>query len=247
MIDVFTYSFNNPKYLIYQNKCLKKFIKEQVAFTCIDNAIDQKISTELKKVCLDNSIRYSKNDKPDHSLHGASHYSALQYSYNKFIKNNKGLCLILDHDMFPIKNISLVDLLDESNIAGAPQSKEHIHYLHPSFILLNIDSMPSKESIDFNGACIDGINVDIGGNLFNYFKSNPSVKVKKLKSYLVKKDSEVIPSNSKDIYDEDCPFELVEDSLLHTRLGSNWLYMKDNIFQKRNDMIYNILDSYLNA
>jgi len=246
MIKIFTYSFNNPKYLEYQNKLLKKFLTEPFEFICIDNSIDMSIRQQLREVCNTNNIRYEINQKPDHSLHGTSHYSAVQWSFDTFMANGSGIAVILDHDMFPIKPISIKNLLNNADIAGAPQSGQNVTYLHPSLIIMNLDTLTNKSSINFNGAKINEINFDIGANLHFYFKENPTVKIKYLASRLIEENHPMILPDLKKYYDDKIPFELVEDSLLHTRIGSNWAHINSLTFNNRNSLIYNIFDLTLN-
>ena len=251
MYKVFTYSFNNPKYLEYQSRCLKKFSLEPFEFYCIDNSVDPYIRRRLNKVCADNGIRHEINKKPDHSLPGTSHYSALQWSYNEFMQNNTGLSLILDHDMFPVKPFSVSSELNGAQIAGIRQEREHVIYLHPSVIILDMDKLPNKHTINFNGQLVDGVAVDIGGQLGAYFRDNPNVKVNYMNAHKVDKSSDIIPEDLKINYRCDPnatdlhPFEIAEEKFLHTMLGSNWCYIDKQKFEARNSLIYSILERYL--
>lgn len=245
MVNIFTFSFNNPKYLEFQSKLLKKYCKNNFQFFCIDNSIDNKISNDLKMTCNTNGIRYEKNMKPDHSLPGTSHYAAIQYAYHSFMEKSNDVCVLMDHDMFPIDYINFEELVSNNHIAGFQQSKEHIYYLHPALIVMDMKKLPNKSTISFNGAKIDEINVDIGGELYKYFESNKDVKINKLHWTGITNTNQIIPEKYKNIYDNDAPFELINNNMLHTRLGSNWIHFAKNIFDLRNEMIYFILNSKL--
>ena len=251
MIKIYTYSFNNPKYLDYQIKSFRKFMKEPFEFICIDNSIDPMIRNTLIDVCNKYGVAHHINMKPDHSLAGLSHASALQWSFNTFMANdNDNINVMIDHDTFPIIPISIFDLLGDSAIAGAPQSVGHIHYLHPSLIIMDMQKLPNKHTMKFCGANIDGINVDIGGQLYLYFRDNPSVNIKHLRSYLISdqnKNMQWIPQQFHNDYDRTYLFEIKEDKLIHTRLGSNWIHIKEPEFRKRDEVIYGTLDYYLNG
>ncbi len=248
MIKIFTYAFNNPKYLEYQIKAFKKFMTEPYDFCCVDNAIASDIRHQLRQISINNGIRYQINQKPDHSLHGLSHYSALQWSYNTLMVNQQDTCVMVDHDMFPIHPISISELLDGALIAGAPQSRYHVQYLHPSLMVFKMGELPNKETISFYGGKIDDLNVDIGGELHYYFTKNPGVKVRFLPSYLINEANQnmhIIPSELHQFYNRDYLFEIVDNKFLHTRLGSNWIYIEKSEFIKRDNLIYSTLDKYI--
>jgi hypothetical protein len=242
-MKIFTYSFNNPIYLAYQYKCLKKFSIEPFELICIDNSIDNDIRHELQNVCKNNKITYQINKKPNHSSPGISHYSAIQWSYNRFIIYQKELVLMLDHDIFPIFPFSISEILNDALMAGAPQQREHIVYLHPSILILNPDKLPNKNTLNFGSKIFDGVGVDVGGQLHTYIYNNPHVKIKYLKSHLLPPQSNLLPLNC--VYDGNNPFEIIEDKFLHTRLGSNWSGINSHEFSIRNKLIYNLLDEYL--
>jgi hypothetical protein len=241
MYKVYTYSFNNPKYLEYQSKTLKKFSVEPFEFICIDNSIDPSIRQQLNKVCADNGIRYEINQKPDHSLAGTSHYSALQWSYNEFMMNDTCLSVILDHDTFPIKSFSILEMLNGADIAGILQQREYVKYLHPCMIILDLNKLPNKNTINFNGQKVDNVVVDIGGQLGAYFRDNPNVKINYFKRDVVEKAMDIIPDDLKRHYS----FEIIGEKFLHTRLGSNWCGINKEQFNTRNNFIYSMLDKHL--
>lgn len=185
-MKIFTYAFNHPTYLIYQNKCLRKFVKEPFDFYCIDNASEQKFSDQFKLICQNNNIHYIKNEEPDHSLAGQSHYSALQWSWNNIISLTEEICVMTDHDTFAIDYLSIKDLLGDNCLAGFHQARgPKLEYFHPSLMIFNTKNMPNKNTISFKGALInDGDEdqiTDIGGELYYYFRDNIDVKRNKLK------------------------------------------------------------------
>jgi hypothetical protein len=243
---IFTYAFNHPTYLQYQNKCLRKFIQEPFEFYCVDNASEQRYSDQFKIICEANNIHYLKNLEPDHSLAGESHYSALQWSWKTIISHTEEIIVMLDHDTFPIDFVSIIDFLGDALLAGAPQSKGvGIDYFHPSLMIFNTKNLPNKNSVSFKGSVIDDIATDIGGDLCHYFRNNPTVKKKIIKSGHMFADNPLLPADLIAKYGYLHVFEDVEGKFLHTRNGSNWAWFDKNTFDNRDRFIFELLDAKL--
>jgi len=246
MIHFFTYSFNSIAYLSYQYDCLKKFCEEDYQLHCIDNAIDNNVSAALQNVCSTKNIEYHKNLQPDHSLHGRSHYAAMQWSWNNIISKQNDICVMTDHDTFAIKSFGIKSMLGEADVVGAPQSRETITYIHPSFMIWNIPNLPDKNKVDFNGETVDGIRCDIGGQLAIYFREHTEVKLKFIKNMIVSNTDGIIPNHLVNSYTYPVnPFEIIDDTFFHARLGSNWSYIPKTQFDIRNNIVYDTLNYYL--
>ena len=238
--------FNHPAYIEYQYRCIKKFIKEPFDFYCIDNAAEYRFSKRFKSICSSNNIHYEKNLEPDHSLAGESHYSALQWSWKTIISKTEELIMMLDHDTFPIDFVSISELLDDASLAGAPQSKGvDIEYFHPSLMIFNTANLPNKETISFRGSKINDILTDIGGDLFYYFRDNPTVKKKHLRAGHMHTDHPFLPATLINKYGYQHVFEMIENKFLHTRNGSNWARFDKTTFNNRDKFIFELLDSVL--
>ena len=246
-MKIFTYTFNHPTYLEYQNKCLRKFIQEPFDFYCIDNAVEQKYTDQFKNICNANNIHHVKNLEPDHSLAGESHYSALQWSWKTIISQTEELIVMLDHDTFAIDFVSISDLLGDAYLAGTPQSKsENIEYFHPSLMIFDTKNMPNKDTVSFKGSVIDGIATDIGGDLCHYFRDNPEVKRKNIKSGHIHTDNPFLSPALVAKYGYPHVFEMHEGKFLHTRNGSNWAWFDKATFDNRDRFIFDILNDRLN-
>jgi hypothetical protein len=246
-MKIFIYSFNRPDYLQYQNRCLKKFIKEPFELYCIDNSSELKYTNQFKEICEKNNIQYRKNLEPNHSLAGESHYSALQWSYKTIISQTEEIIVMLDHDTFPIDYVSIIELLGTACLAGAPQSRgKDIEYFHPSLMIFDTKNLPNKHSVSFKGSIINGEPTDIGGNLYYYFKDNPNVNKKYLKCGHIGKDNSFLPKELIDKYGYDHVFEMIENKFLHTRNGSNWAWFEKTLFENRDKFIFELLNNSLN-
>lgn len=243
-MKIFTYAYNKPKYLIYQYKCLKKFIDEDFEFYCVDNSKEEYISQEFKKICDEQGINYLKNLKPDHSLEGTSHYSALQWSYDNVISKTSEIVVMIDHDNFPIKHVKISEIIGDCDLAGYPQSRGHVEYLNPALMIFNTAQMPNKTTLSFKGSLIDGNATDIGGELYYYIKSLPTPKRKNLVSGPILSD-DVILSDLAKKWGYPHTFDLIESSFVHPRNGSNWARVGRQEIENRDNLIFELLDRNL--
>lgn len=248
-MKIFIYAFNNPTYLGYQQKCLRKFIQEPFDLFLVDNAAEKKYSDRFFSLCKSSNINYLKNLKPDHSLAGRSHYSALQWSWDNIISKTEEIIIMMDHDTFPIENVSITALLGDALLAGCPQGRgidQAIEYFHPCLMIFNTKDLPNKDTISFEGSIIDDIATDIGGDLCRYFRANPDVKKKRLRQGHIHSDSGLFTTELIAKYGYPHVFENIEDKFLHTRNGSGWeRSWGDKIMFNRDQFIFEILNKKL--
>jgi hypothetical protein len=113
---------------------------------------------------------------------------------------------------------------------------------------MNLDALPAKEQISFLGGNVDGYDCDSGGQLYSYFKNHPQVKVKILKAFRVRDLQDMEPEIETRLridYDNNYAFEVFEDFMFHSRIGSNWANIPAGELAKRNRIIRALLDRYL--
>lgn len=245
-MKIFTYVFNNPKYLIYQNKCLRKFVAETFEFICLDNSKEVKYHEEFKKICQEHNITYIMNAAPDHSLEGTSHQAALKWSWDAHIKQTQDIIVMLDHDMFAIKPLSFLELLNQSAVAGGKESRGQIEYLHPALMIFNTSEMSDKETINFRGGVIEGQQCDSGGELYYYFQKHPELKITAL-GHGHLSDENPLASDLIKKYNCNPVFEIWADKFFHPRNGSNWDRVNPQAFATREKLVFELLDRNLNT
>jgi hypothetical protein len=243
-MKIFVYCYNKPEYLTPQIKCLRKFIKEPFDFYCIDNSKDPKLTSKFIGICSQNEIIYTRNEKPDHSLEGLSHYAAMQWSWNNIINKTNEIIVMIDHDNFPIRELSIEKILDNNVIAGVAQSRGHVEYLNPALMIFNTRLMPNKTNISFKGSLIENQATDIGGEIYFYFKDNPNVNKKFLKSGPILKDDPILKDLAEK-YGYPHTFDFIEDAFVHPRNGSNWSRVEQDEFNNREKLIFDLLDRNL--
>ena len=85
--------------------------------------------------------------------------------------------------MFFVNKPSFIKNMYKYDIAALPQPRQHINYLWPNLLFMNIDSLPNKSDMNFMCGYIDGIYVDTGGYLYYWMKNNNDLKVKEIRNF----------------------------------------------------------------
>ena len=128
--EIYTVAFNNEKVIDYQIKLMKKNFKDEHQHIIVDNSSDEAISKEIRKICVDSDIMYIK--LPKNTLFcSQSHALALNYTWRNVIAKRE--CLkyfwFLDHDIFPIKETSVLPYLKNQKMYGYLVDKNRRWYL----------------------------------------------------------------------------------------------------------------------
>ena len=215
MIKVFTFCFNNAEFLWRQQECFKKHLKEEHELICINNASNMDNGLHIEIVANNIGVECIIPQNIDHSEAGRSHQSALNWAWKELISKHDDTVIIVDHDMFCIKEFKL---FKDYDVATVMQGRgEHIRYFHPGIMIIH-PSLVDRETVDFTGDAIDGIRCDTGGNWHHYIQAHPNLKIKEM--------------SMPDIQDDelgDDKLQLCDDFLLHYRNGSNWAHSPQRI------------------
>jgi hypothetical protein len=223
MINIFTFQFNNAAFLEKQYYSFKKFLKRPHQLVCINNASDMRDKSKIFSVCSEYGIPNYYTGNIRHDKAGSSHQQALNWAWKSLISKHSDTVIIVDHDMFPIKEFNLYEGYD---VAAVMQGRgEHIRYFHPGILIIH-PSLKDRDQVDFTGEEIDGLRCDTGGNWHHYLKSHPDLKIKEMS--LVDIQDDEFKENE---------LQMCEDFLLHFRAGSNWNNAPKELFQKKVEVL----------
>jgi hypothetical protein len=243
MIHIYSIQYNKPVFINLQKKSFDKFIREYT-FTVIDNSIDKDISAEIKKNCLLNNINCieteNKFDSRRNGLHGFSHEVGVKCFLDK-LKNthkNDDIVMLLDHDVFIVSDISKIfDTISNSSILTLKQQREHIYYIWPGLVILNLRNCANIHEISLDGAKLvnnvwipidNGVFTDIGGHSYHYLKKYENrLKFVDLEEYFV---NEVIDNiTDKHIF-------------YHFHAGSQWSGYSNDIWENKFKQIKKVIE-----
>lgn len=248
MIKIYSIQFNNPEFLYYQFLTFKKFIKEEHELICINNSFDKPEEKEaIRQKAHELNIPHYFPEGINHSKSGYSHQTALQWTWKNFIINSNDINIIVDHDMFFIRDFSFDPSYD---ITSVMQGRgEHIRYFHPGFMVIN-NTLKDKETVDFKGELIDGFNCDTGGNWHHYLVAHPQLKIKGLSICNICSEHEnmdIMPPEARSDYNESDPLQIIGGNIIHFRNGSNWAWTEKRLFDRKKEQLRMILNHYMNV
>lgn len=133
---IFTYAYNRPEFIALQNKCFKKFLKEDFDFVVFNDARDVKDETAIQNECSKLGIQCIRipqeiHNKPylqrfpgeDFNHHSVRNSNVVQYSLDHYGFSHKGYLLLFDSDVFLINPFSITDFMQDCSLAGRLQVK----------------------------------------------------------------------------------------------------------------------------
>lgn len=237
---IMTYSFNRPDFIEIQDKTFKKFLKDDYTFVVFNDAPQEEVSNQIIETCNRLNLRCIRIPQAIHTAPYLERWpgedynhpsvrcsNAVQFSLNNVGFDHDGIVMIIDSDMFLVKEFCVQDFLNGFDIAGVPQSREHVEYLWIGLVLINMQTLPDKKTINFNCGKVGEVNVDAGGQTYHYLKNHPNIIKNPIDNQYYPSDfilSEDTHENVKFLFAHECTnFEfLLQNSFFHYRGGSNW-------------------------
>lgn len=194
-ILIFTYSYNRPDFIEIQYRTFKKFLKDDYEFIVFNDASSDEMAQQIINTCKKYGIHCIRipqeiHKRPylqrwpgeDYNHPTIRNCNVVQYSLDNLGFFHDDIVMILDSDLFLIKEFSIKDYLNSHDIGGVLQLRykdgaPSIRYLWIGLAFLNMATMPNKYTINFNCGRVDGIPVDAGGQTHYYLQDNPTAKV----------------------------------------------------------------------
>ena len=164
-VDIITIAFNNIELIQYQEQFLRKFIQDPYQHIVVDNSTDPKVRVQLYHFCLENKIAYISLPKNFLNWVGGSysHAAALNYVYKHVISKRQPFAFgQIDHDLFPTREISILDKLQFQPIYGPLRLRDRWWYLSAIMSFFRFDFVGNKK-VDFMPVTPDKVYLDSGG------------------------------------------------------------------------------------
>ncbi len=252
-ILICTYAFARCDLIKLQFDCLKKFFKEEFEFIVFNNSQENHWSKDaITETCRQHGIRCERVKDRNDSCGSYSHGNALNYSLKNIILPEKpDHVLLIDFDMFLLKPFSFVEFMSDSDIRGVWQSKSHVNYIWPGLMFFKIANLQNINQLSLNCNPVDGINVDSGGELFNYLKANPQIVVKHFphschinsRSHM----ADFFVNEIVDRYNPEFCYECYDRTWLHLGSGSNWNSKPKELVDSKTILLNEIVNRSLNG
>lgn len=231
---IITVAYNHPRLIKKQIEQLKRYVRDDgYRHIVVDNSPCRKIRQQIKETCEREQVDYVGmppfiDNMISHRLfgNGLSHGAALNWMYYHILKTNKpDKFVLLDHDVFPFKECSLMDRLGDRDFCGVERNTGEGWYLWPGWCLFRYDAI-EKCKPNFLPVFAEDVYLDSGGGnyerLYCHYELKdvdfPDVETKRIKK------TEGLHSHN-DIYHGDC-IQYIDHTWLHIINGSNCAHIQ---------------------
>lgn len=255
-IKIYSFHFNRPDFIALQKKTLDCFVKEPHELVIVNNARDassmQEIDKQAKILGLQ-CIRTSAT-APSH-LPGLHHAQAMNETWLNHIQHEEGYAVFLDGDVVAIKDFNIHEYMENGKwiVAGPRQRRQQFYYLTPAFLILDLDQMPDKETVNWVGIHIDGVALDTGGGFYTYLRDHPNIKTKTKSMNFTwhitanNQNLHTLPEEIRKDYRDEYVWEFFTDSFLHYCRSSNWDGMPHDYHIRKTSLINKFIDGSMNG
>lgn len=245
-ILIITHSYNRPEFIAIQHKTFKNFLKDKdYTFIVFNDAPDNATKESIDAMCRSLKINCIRIPQKIHTYAylrrwpGEGFNSAcvrcanvVQYSLNEVGLHHNDIVVIIDSDMFLVKEFSIREFMHGFDLAGVPQSRNStVHYIWNGLVFLNMSTLPDKQLINFNCGRVNDIPVDVGGQLHHYLSSHPLLRIQYIDQWYLRYPLSMVTLQEHKLNQATIDFILSEPSnvefilnktFLHYRGGTNW-------------------------
>lgn len=188
---------NHADFISVQKKTLEKFLKDDYEYIVFNDAFDDNEAKEIHDTCLllgITCIRIPQEDRgtpswmlndysqfvqehPWWSVMAFRHDQAIAYMMKTKGFDYNGIVVLLDSDLFLINDFSIIDFLEDYDIAGVRLGYEpnRLHFW-PGLMFFRMNRLPNKETMTFTPVMTKELTLNTGGSLYHYLEENPGIK-----------------------------------------------------------------------
>lgn len=250
-ILLFTYAYNRPDFIEIQHKTFKKFLKDDYEFIVFNDAKDAQMEQAIQAMCARLAIRCVRIPQsihnqpylkrwPGEGFHDPAvrNCNVVMYSLNEIGFDHNGIVVLLDSDMFLIREFSIKNYMSGCHIAGLEQPRNQVIYLWIGLAFLDMRTMPNHTTIDFNCGRVGNQPVDAGGQTYYYLHNNPDLKVRFFAENFI--------HNYHFVLGKTTHIPLCDDNIFfHYYAGTNWTRYSDQYHSEKTKLLHTILNDLL--
>lgn len=279
---IYTYSYNRPDFIEIQQRTFQKFLKDSYEFVVFNDATDSYLYQQIHATCSRLNIHCIDIPQYIHELPylyrlpreywnhpSVRNSNVVQYSLDHFGFKHDGLLILLDSDLFLVKEFSFKEYMKEHALGGLYQSRREgqvlVEYLWIGIAFLNLPKMPYKETIDFNCGEVANIPVDPGGHTYYYLQEHPDLPVRFFDNLVVSfancpsceeaqvgcvHNTEALELRGFDpqqiAFIQSGPLEceyVLDGTFLHYRAGSNWNHRSQEFHARKTAIFKAYIDA----
>ncbi len=264
---IFTYSHSRPDFIELHHKTFQAFLQDKYELIVFNDAPNPNMQQQIEQTCRKLNIECIRVPQHLHKQRndpGARHSHGIKYSLETRGFNHDGIVLLIDADMFLVKPFSALELMKEYEVVGGFQQRKNqkytITYVAPCLTFLNMNKLPDKITISFDGGFIHGMACDLGAQMHHYFEAHPLVNKKLFTAistyHLPKQKSELLALGYDAITSEfilrlhetkhTVEFHLKDYFIHHYGGGSNWPKYSVHLLQEKASLINEYVNNAIN-
>ena len=180
-IKIYTLSDKRPDFISIQYKTLVNHIQDDFEYIVLNNSVDDiERSNSIENTCSTLGIMSIKVILDDEFkfMNGENHFENGKYcnpnlacaypiiwAWQKIITEDNSISVIIDSDMFLIKDISILETIKDYNFSFVPHYRENMEIFYPwnGIVIADIPNMPNPKEMNWGCGRVNGIPVDVGG------------------------------------------------------------------------------------
>lgn len=262
---IMTHCYNKPEFISWQARTFEKFLRDDYEFIVFNDTPNEELFNETEEIC--SSLNLQTVIVPQEIHLGRENPSeacadTIQYMMNTVGFDYPGIVMLIDSDMFLIRDLNVEELLNNHDIAALAQVKDGkngpVTYMLPNLIIFNMLTCPDRQTLNFDLGFIDEVNTDTAGFTHYYLKDHPELKWLKTNIHyqLTDKDLKLNP----ELIDTYARFPILWDiminkrfdyefyidcAFLHFRAGSNWNKMEEGKLSAKSQLLSNCIEELL--
>ena len=163
-VKVILSTSNRPDFLPIQIKLIEKFLRNDYNIIVVHDSRNNEYVNEFENICDSLGVKFYHHESSPGKNPSQYHGEVIQWTYDNIVNKEcvDDLTLILDHDMFLIGELDLIDFFGENDIAGRHQNRGNVEYIWPGLVMFKYNSI--KDIVfDFYPGSYFGETLDTGG------------------------------------------------------------------------------------
>jgi hypothetical protein len=175
-VSIFYFAVNDKFPIDIAYRQFKKYLKDDFDFILLNDAADTQIEHSINTIASANNIKSVR--VPQH-IHNSgpqdpsfAYSTSLNWALHEYAAQNDFEIIVLMHsDVFPVCDVSIVDILGEYIIASTTEFRIRdnvgITYLYPAFTIINMKKLSNPQVLDFGTEP----GLDVGGKTYEFIKN----------------------------------------------------------------------------
>lgn len=184
---IITHSYNRPDFIKTQYLSFKKFLKDPYKFVVFNDSRDDLLSKQIESICQELAIECFRIPPETHDKNNKAYSvgvdESIHYSLETVGYDHDGIVMIIDSDMFLVRDFNVTEYMEDYDLAAVPQRRHHLNYIWNGLMFMNMNTLPDKKSLNFSSGWVDNIVTDTGGHTYYYLRSHPTLRLNNIKQY----------------------------------------------------------------